>query len=153
MMNEYFNMPQATVEAFRNLWFHTGDNGRMDDDGYFYFVDRKKDALRRRGENISSFELESVVQQHDRVLECAAIAVPSPLGEDDVKIVVVLRPEQQLTAQELWAHCEKHMPRFWIPRYIEFRASLPRTPTQKVEKYKLRGGENAGITYDREAKS
>jgi crotonobetaine/carnitine-CoA ligase len=153
MMNEYFNMPQATVEAFRNLWFHTGDNGRIDDDGYFYFVDRKKDALRRRGENISSFELESVVNQHDKVLECAAIAVPSPLGEDDVKIVVVLQPEQQLTAQELWMHCEKHMPRFWIPRYIEFRENLPRTPTQKVEKYKLRGGENAGITYDREAKS
>jgi crotonobetaine/carnitine-CoA ligase len=76
--------------------------------------------------------------------------VPSPLGEDDVKVVVVLRPGQSLTAQELWAHCEKNMPRFWIPRYIEFRDALPRTPTQKVEKYRLRGGENAGVTYDRE---
>lgn len=151
MMNQYYNMPQQTVEAFRNLWFHTGDNGRMDADGYFYFVDRKKDALRRRGENISSYELESVINQHDKVLECAAIAVPSPLGEDDVKVVVVLRPGQPLSAQELWAHCQKHMPRFWIPRYIEFRENLPRTPTQKVEKYKLRGGENAGVTYDREA--
>lgn len=150
MMNGYYNMPQQTVEAFRNLWFHTGDNARMDEDGYFYFVDRKKDALRRRGENISSFELESVVHQHDKVLECAAIAVPSPLGEDDVKIVVVLRPGQQLTPQELWAHCEKNMPRFWIPRYIEFRDKLPRTPTEKVEKYRLRNGEQAGITYDRE---
>ena len=151
MMNEYYNMPKATVDAFRNLWFHTGDNGRMDAQGFFYFVDRKKDALRRRGENISSYELESVVNEHPKVLECAAVAVPSPLTEDDVKIVVVRREGVDLSAGELWAHCERHMPRFWIPRYIEFRDSLPRTPTQKVEKYKLRAGTDAGTTFDREA--
>ncbi|MGE0150966.1 MAG: ATP-dependent acyl-CoA ligase, partial [Reyranellaceae bacterium] len=133
------------------FWFHTGDSGRMDEDGYFYFVDRKKDALRRRGENISSFELESVVMNHPKVLDCAAVAVPSPLTEDDVKIVVVARPGQTLDAQELWAYCEEHMPRFWVPRYVEFRDALPRTPTQKVEKYKLRAGDGAGAVFDREA--
>lgn len=151
MMNEYYNMPRETIAAFRNFWFHTGDSGRMDEDGYFYFVDRKKDALRRRGQNISSFELESVVMSHPKVLDCAAVAVPSPLTEDDVKVVVVVRPEEKLSAEELWRYCDENMPRFWVPRYIEFRDVLPRTPTQKVEKYKLRAGENAGQVFDREA--
>jgi crotonobetaine/carnitine-CoA ligase len=150
MMNEYYNMPRETIAAFRNFWFHTGDSGRMDEHGYFYFVDRKKDALRRRGQNISSFELESVVMSHPKVLECAAVAVPSPVTEDDVKIVVVARPGQPLDAEELWRYCDENMPRFWVPRYIEFRGVLPRTPTQKVEKYKLRSNENAGAVSDRE---
>lgn len=151
MMNEYYNMPRETIAAFRNFWFHTGDSGTMDADGYFYFTDRKKDALRRRGQNISSFELETVVMSHPKVLDCAAVAVPSPLTEDDVKIVVVVRPNETLTAEELWAYCDENMPRFWVPRYIEFRDVLPRTPTQKVEKYKLRAGEGAGPESDREA--
>lgn len=151
MMNEYYNMPRETIAAFRNFWFHTGDSGRMDEDGYFYFVDRKKDALRRRGENISSFELESVVMQHPKVLDCAAVAVPSPLTEDDVKVVVVVRPGETLDAAALWRYCDENMPRFWVPRYIEFREVLPRTPTQKVEKFRLRAGEDAGPTFDREA--
>ena len=150
MMNEYYNMPRETIAAFRNFWFHTGDSGRMDADGYFSFVDRKKDALRRRGENISSFELESVVMSHSKVVDCAAVAVPSPLTEDDVKIVVAVRPGEKLSAEELWAYCDEHMPRFWVPRYIEFRDELPRTPTHKVEKYKLRAGEGAGAVFDRE---
>lgn len=150
MANEYYNMPRETIAAFRNFWFHTGDSGRMDEDGYFYFVDRKKDALRRRGQNISSFELESVVMSHPTVLDCAAVAVPSPVTEDDVKVVVVVRPGETLDADELWRYCDENMPRFWVPRYIEFRDALPRTPTQKVEKYKLRSGEDAGVVFDRE---
>jgi crotonobetaine/carnitine-CoA ligase len=150
MMNEYYNMPRETIAALRNFWFHTGDSGKMDEDGYFYFVDRKKDALRRRGQNISSFELESVVMQHPKVLDCAAVAVPSPVTEDDVKVVVVVRPGEKLGPEELWAYCDENMPRFWVPRYIEFRDVLPRTPTQKVEKYKLRAGEGAGAMFDRE---
>jgi crotonobetaine/carnitine-CoA ligase len=151
MMSEYYNMPTATTAAFRNLWFHTGDNGRVDSDGYLFFVDRKKDAMRRRGENISSYEVESVVNGHPKVLECAAIAVPSPLGEDDIKIVVVLRSGEALMPHDLWHYCEQHMPRFWVPRYVEFRPELPKTPTQKVQKYLLRDHSASGVIFDRES--
>lgn len=92
MMSEYYNMPAKTLEAFRNLWFHSGDLAKKDADGYYYFVDRKKDSLRRRGENISSFEVERVIAAHPAVLECAAVAVTSELAEDEVKICVVLKP-------------------------------------------------------------
>jgi crotonobetaine/carnitine-CoA ligase len=149
MLREYYGMPQESLSAFRNQWFHTGDNGRMDKDGYFYFVDRKKDAIRRRGENISSFEVESVVNAHPAILECAAVAVPSEFAEDEVKIVVVLRDGQPLSAPDLWAFCEARMPRFWVPRYIEFRAALPKTPNQKVQKYLLRDRTGEGEMHDR----
>ncbi len=149
MLSEYYGMPEASVRTFQNFWFHTGDNARMDEDGYFYFVDRKKDAIRRRGENISSFELETVVMRHTAVAECAAVAVASDLGEDDVKIAVVLREGCDLGAEELWAFCEAHMPEFWIPRYIELRDSLPKTENQKVRKFLLRDGVEGGRLFDR----
>ena len=101
MMSEYYNMPEKTWEACRNLWFHTGDLAKKDEDGYFYFVDRKKDALRRRGENISSFEVERSINTHPKVLESAAVAVQSELAEDEVKICVVLQPGESLTPEEL----------------------------------------------------
>ena len=148
MMREYYNMPAETVAAFRNLWFHTGDSGRVDAEGYFTFVDRKKDAMRRRGENISSFELESVFYKHPKVLECAAVAVPSALGEDEVKIVVVPREGERVTAAELWDFCRDLMPVFWVPRYIEFRRALPKTPNQKVQKYLLRQGVDQGEVFE-----
>jgi len=149
MLREYYGMPSETIQAFRNLWFHTGDAAKADADGYLYFVDRKKDAIRRRGENISSFELESVVNRMPAVLECAAVAVKSELTEDDVKIVIVRQPEAQLTAEQVWAFCEACMPRFWVPRYVEFRNSLPKTPNQKVQKYLLRERSDAGDLHDR----
>ena len=151
MIHEYYNMPEETLSAFRNLWFHTGDNGRMDEDGFFYYVDRKKDAMRRRGENISSYELEVVLNSDARVLECAAIAEPSELGEDDVKMVIVPADGSDLTAEDVWDLCERRMPRFWIPRYLEFRKMLPKTPNQKVQKYLLRKGIDRGKVFDREA--
>jgi len=151
MLSEYYNMPEATVAAFRNLWFHTGDNARRDADGYFYFVDRKKDSIRRRGENISSSEVEAVLNRHPAVLESAAIAVPSELGEDEVKAVIVLRGGERASPDELWAFCEKHMPRFWVPRYLELRNAMPKTPSQKIQKYLLRKGEDQGELYDRNA--
>lgn len=150
MLSEYYSMPAETVAAFRNLWFHTGDNARMDEDGYFYFVDRKKDAIRRRGENISSYEVESVFNRHAGVLECAAVAVPSEFGEDEVKVVVVRRAGHSVTAEELWAFCDDAMPKFWVPRYIEFRDALPKTANQKIQKYRLRGDSGAGELYDRD---
>lgn len=150
MMSGYYNMPEVTLQSFRNLWFHTGDLGYMDEDGYLYFVGRKKEAIRRRGENISAFEVEQIVNQHPSVLESAAIAVPSEWSEDDVKIVVVLREGEQLEPEELIRFCESRMAYFMVPRYVEFRRELPKTPTQRVEKYKLQVEGNGPDTWDRE---
>jgi crotonobetaine/carnitine-CoA ligase len=150
MMSGYYKMPEATLEAFRNLWFHTGDLGYFDQDGFLYYVGRKKDAIRRRGENISAYEIETAVNQHPAVLESAAIAVPSDVGEDDVKIVVVLKPEAELTPEDLILFCEPKMAYFMIPRYVEFRESLPKNPSQRIEKYKLRADGINQNTWDRE---
>ena len=150
MLTAYYNSPEATADAFRNLWFHTGDNARGDADGYLYFVDRKKDAVRRRGENISSSEVEAVLNQHPAVLECAVVAVPSDLGEDEVKAVIVLRDGAEATADDLWAFSDEHMPRFWVPRFIEFRREMPKTPSQKIQKYLLRSGDGDGQVFDRD---
>ena len=151
MLSAYYNSPDATLEASRNFWFHTGDNARADADGYYYFVDRKKDSIRRRGENISSSEVEATLNRHPAILECAIIAAPSELGEDEVKAVVVLRDGAEATADELWAFCDEHMPRFWVPRYIEFRGEMPKTPSQKVQKYLLRADDGQGEVFERAA--
>jgi crotonobetaine/carnitine-CoA ligase len=144
-MDGYLNDPVATLAAFRDLWLHTGDLGRFDDEGHLYFVDRAKDAIRRRGENISSVEVELAASRHAAVAEVAAYPVPSELGEDEVMLAVVVRDGEQLSAEELLAHCRETLPRFAVPRYIRFVDSLPRTPTQKVAKYRLRA---EGITAD-----
>ena len=152
MMLEYFRMPEKTVEAWRDLWFRTGDYLRRDADGFYYFVDRKKDALRRRGENISSFEVERGVNAHPEVLESAAVAVSSELGEDEVMVCVVLRPGATLTPAELIAHCEARMAYFMVPRYLRFLPALPKTPTERVQKYLLRGAGVTADTWDRGAR-
>lgn len=144
MMDGYYNDPAATMDACRNLWFHTGDNARADAAGWYYFVDRKKDAIRRRGENIASFDIESAVNLHPGVLESAAVAMPSELGEDDVKLYVVRRPGSSVSHEELWNFCAEHMPNFWLPRVIEFIEQMPRTPTQKIMKYQLRSDVEKG---------
>lgn len=150
MMNGYYNMPEDTLNAFRNLWFHTGDLGYLDEEGLLYFVGRKKESIRRRGENISAFEVERIVNQHPSVLESAAIPVPSELGEDDLKIVVVLKEGEGLRPEELIKHCEDRMAYFMVPRFIELRDSLPKTPTQRVEKYKLQAEGVKPGDWDRE---
>jgi crotonobetaine/carnitine-CoA ligase len=150
MMSGYYRMPDATLEAFRNLWFHTGDLAYLDEEGFLYYVGRKKDAIRRRGENISAYEIEIVVNQHPSVLESAAIAVPSELGEDDVKIVVALRPGAELGHEELIRFCEARMAYFMVPRYVEFREALPKNFSQRTEKYKLREEGISEGTWDRE---
>jgi crotonobetaine/carnitine-CoA ligase len=150
----YYGTPEATAETFRNLWFHTGDRVWRDEDGYFYFVDRMKDSIRRRGENISAFDLECEVNMHPAILESAAIGVPSELEDEDVKLAVVLRPGTTLDPEELAAYCAERLPKFMVPRYIEFLDALPRTPTDKVAKYRLRAEGDHGITpstWDREA--
>lgn len=138
VMQGYYGMPEESLSAFRNLWFHTGDYGRVDGDGHLFFEGRKKDAIRRRGENISAFEIEEVVSAHPDVLECAAVGIPSALTEEDVKVVVVPRNGADLDADGLREFCASRMARFMVPEYVEFTELLPKTPTGKVEKYKLR---------------
>lgn len=151
MMTEYYRMPEKTVEAWQGLWFHTGDYLRRDADGYFYFVDRKKDALRRRGENISSFELERSVNDYPAVRESAAVAVASDLGEDEVMICVVPKEGVQIEPLDLLRHCVGRMARFMVPRYIRVLDALPKTPTERVQKFELRAAGVTADTYDREA--
>jgi len=147
----YFGMPEKTVEIFRNGWLHTGDLARKDKDGFFYFVDRKKDAIRRRGENISTFEVEAAINTHPYVRESAVFAAPSDVSEDDVMAIVVLRDGANLSEAAFIEHCEANMPYFWVPRYVRFtHADLPRTPTNKVEKYKLRQQGITADTWDRQ---
>ncbi|MFI9413987.1 AMP-binding protein [Nocardia gamkensis] len=148
LLTGYYANQAETLAAFRNLWFHTGDYGRRDVDGYFYFVDRKKDAIRRRGENITSGEVETEVNAHPAVLECAVIAVPSELGEDEVKACVVLRPGFELDPADLIAFLDPRLPYFMVPRYIEILDELPKTANGKIQKHKLRDGGTRGITSD-----
>lgn len=154
MMKEYNNVPAKTVEAWRNLWFHTGDAGRMDEEGYLYFADRVKDVIRRRGENISSFSIESVADAHPSVREAAAIAVPAEHGagaEDEVKLCVILEQGAKLEPAELHEYCAQRMPYFAVPRYIEYISEIPKTANEKVRKNVLRERGVTPDTWDREA--
>ncbi len=151
MFAGYWNRPADTVAAWRNLWFHTGDLGRVDADGFLYFVDRKKDSLRRRGENISSFEMEKSLFAHPAIKDCAVHAVPSPIGEDDVKVTAVLQPDATISEEDLCRFVAERVPYFAIPRYIEFRDDLPRNPVGRVLKYQLRDEGVTPTTWDREA--
>ena len=151
MNHGYYKNPEATAAAWRNGWFHTGDAFRYDEDNNFFFVDRIKDAIRRRGENISSFEVESEVVAHPEVGEVAAIPTPSKFGEDDVMIVVAPVPGHQLNPLDLFRFLEKRMAHFMLPRYIRVLDELPKTPTQKVRKHLLRQAGVKTDTWDREA--
>lgn len=145
----YYKQPDKTKEAWAEGWFHTGDRGYMDEDGYFYFVDRIKDCIRRRGENISSFDIEKIVNAHPSVLESAAVAVPAELGEDDVKIYVILRPNEELKPEDLIAFCEERMAYFMVPRYVEILKAFPKTATDRAQKFELRK-RGIGNAWDRQ---
>jgi crotonobetaine/carnitine-CoA ligase len=158
MFEGYWGRPEATVETSRNWWYHTGDVGRIDEDGYLYFVDRKADYLRRRGENISSFEIERVLMSHGALADVAVHAVPSELTEDDLKVTATLKEESSITEEELFRWCLDQVPYFALPRYIEFRDQLPRSPVGRVLKRELRAegvtaatwdAQEAGITYEK----
>ena len=147
----YAGNPPATAAAWRNGWFHTGDGFRRDADGNFYFVDRLKDAIRRRGENISSFEVESEVLAYPAIREAAAIAVRSEIAEDEVCAVVAVREGEAFDPAELIAFLRPRMAHFMVPRYVRIVDALPRTPTSKIEKVKLRAEGLTADTWDREA--
>ena len=146
----YWNKGEATVQAWRNLWFHTGDLGKLDERGYLYFVDRKKDYIRRRGENISSLELEAVFRAHPAIQDVAVHAVLSPHGEDEVKVTAELKEGTDLSEQALCEWCAPRLPYFAVPLYIEFREDLPRTPTGKVQKDLLRQEGRTPRTWSRD---
>jgi crotonobetaine/carnitine-CoA ligase len=146
----YWRNPAATAEAWRNQWLHTGDGFQYDADGNFYFVDRIKDCLRRRGENISSFEVEVEVDAHPAILESAAVAVPSEHSEDELKVVAALKPGCTVEPADLLAFLKDRLPAYMVPRYLEIRTEeLPKTPTGKVQKVLLRATGTAGA-WDRE---
>lgn len=148
-LHYYYKMPEKTVSDFRNLWFHTGDLCRMDEDGYIFFMDRVKDYIRRRGENISSFEVENLISTHPSIEESAAIAVKldeqGRHSEDELMIVIVLKENMTLDPKDLIEFLQPIMPKFMIPRFVRFRDSLPKTPTNRVQKVKLR---DEGVTKD-----
>lgn len=148
---EYLGMPERTVEAWRDLWFHTGDMLQVDAEGWYYFVDRVKDALRRRGENISSFEVERGLGSHPAVFQCAVIGVRASeaAGEDEVMACIVLKPGEPADPGSIWAHCDRHMPAFMRPRFLEFMDALPLTATEKVRKKALRERGVGAATFDR----
>jgi crotonobetaine/carnitine-CoA ligase len=148
----YYGKPEATAAAWRNGWFHTGDAFVCDDDGNYYFFDRIKDAIRRRGENISSFEVEALVNEHPDVVECAAVAVPSEYSEDEVKVCVVRAEGSTLTEAQLVEFLVPRMPKFMVPRYVEFVDALPKTEgTMRTRKFELRADPLNERTWDREA--
>jgi len=151
----YKNMPEATALAWRNGWFHTGDEFTQDEEGNFYFLDRIKDVIRRRGENISSFEVEAEVMTHPLVKDAAAVAVANPdlehaAGDEEVKIVVVLERGAELDPVELTEYLAGRMPAFWVPRFVEFASELPRTESHKVKKSELRDAAITPQTWDRQ---
>ena len=147
----YYAMATETQAAWRNLWWHTGDGMRRDAEGWYYFVDRLKDAIRRRGENISSYEVEQALLGHPAIGEVAVVSVPADeeAGEDEVLAVVVLEPASDLPAAELWDYAERRLPYFAVPRYLRFVTELPKTPSEKIRKVELRATGVDAATHDR----
>ena len=148
LMAGYWRNPEATVAAWRNYWFHTGDAGMYDEDGNYYFVDRIKDAIRVRGENVSSMELEAVINDSPDVVESAAVGVPSEFGEEDIKVYVV-PATAEFDPAELLTYLLPRLPRFMMPRYIVAADDLPKTPTEKVRKHQLRERDPEPNLWDR----
>lgn len=149
MFEGYWNRPADTLKVMRNMWFHTGDIGKMDEDGYFFFLDRKKDYMRRGGENISGFEMETSFIAHPEIEEVAVHAVFSELSEDEVKVTAVLCEGSTLSEEELCRWAIERVPYYAVPRFIEFRSSLPRSPVGRILKYQLRDDGVTPQTWDR----
>jgi crotonobetaine/carnitine-CoA ligase len=136
----YLNKPEVTAQAFRDLWFHTGDLARMDANGFYFYQGRNKDVIRRRGQNISAWEVEQILLTHPNVLEAVALAQPSEVGEDDLRVVLIARDSvAALDLESIAEFCVDRMPAFMVPRFYEAVDELPRTASGRVEKYKLEG--------------
>jgi crotonobetaine/carnitine-CoA ligase len=152
MMERYWNDDAATLRSFRNLWFHTGDHARRDADGFFYFAERATDSIRRRGENVSAWEVERVLSDHPELLEAAVYGVSSELGGQEVMVALVRKPESSITAEEVLDFCTGKMPHFAVPRFVRFMDALPKSHAQRILKQDLkRDGVDAPDVWDREA--
>jgi crotonobetaine/carnitine-CoA ligase len=139
VMLGYWKDPESTAQALKDGWLHTGDKARRDEEGFYYFVDRTKDLIRRKGENISSREVESILLSHPRIAEVAVIGVPSKeIGDEEVKAYIVLKAGASVAPEEIFSWCEERLARFKVPRYLEFRKALPKTPSARVQKYLLK---------------
>jgi len=139
VMQGYWRDPEGTAQALKDGWLHTGDKARKDEHGFYYFVDRKKDIIRRKGENISSREVESVLLSHPKVVEAAVIGVPGKeIGDEEVKAYVVLKAGEASSPQQIFKWCEEKMARFKVPRYLEFRPAFPKTPSARIQKHLLK---------------
>jgi crotonobetaine/carnitine-CoA ligase len=149
----YYKNDEASAAKTHDGWLHTGDRVYQDDRDYLWYVDRGAHFIRRSGDNISSVEVEQVVNAHPDVLESAAYGLPSPLGEEDVAVAVVRRPGAALTPEALIEFCESRMARFQVPRYIRFLEALPKTATEKNQNLSLRADGVAAGTFDRLAAS
>jgi len=145
ILEGYWHLPEKTLEAFRGLWYRTGDLLRRDDDGYLYFVGRKAECIRHRGYTISASEIESVVDALPGVLESTAVGLPDGQGEEDIKLLIVPKPGARLDPERLRVSCQSELPVWMVPRYVEIRKELPKTPTQKIEKFRLK---DEGVTPD-----
>jgi carnitine-CoA ligase len=150
-LTHYHKLPEATKDAYRDGWFHSGDLAMMDDEGFYYFKGRKKASMRRRGENISAWEIESVLNQHPKILESAAFPVPSEVSEDDVAVAVVMRPGESLEPEEVLDFCKGRMAHYAVPRYLEFVAEIPKTGTHRVQYGILKERGKTPSMWDREA--
>ena len=151
IMMGYWNQPESTTKAFRNLWYHTGDAGFMDEQNRLYFVDRVTDSMRRRGENISSMEVEDIVNQHADVLECAVFPVWADESEQEVMVTITPQPGVEIVHEAIIRFCNERMPYFMVPRYIDVEQAIQKTPTGKIQKYTLRERGVTETTWDRVA--
>jgi crotonobetaine/carnitine-CoA ligase len=147
----YWKNPEATVQVWRNLWFHTGDLGRIDENGWFYFVDRKKDYIRRKGENVSTYEVERIFLTHPAIREVAVHAVRTPQNDEEIKLTAELHETNATSEEQLCRWAIERLPYFAVPLYIEFRDALPRGPTGRVLKDQLRQEGKTSSTWDRDA--
>ena len=152
MMGGYWDNDAETLKSLRNLWFHTGDHARRDADGFYFFVTRATDSIRRRGENVSAWEVERVLADHPKILEAAVYGVPSELGGQEVMVAVVTRPEAEITPEELLGFCSGKMPHFAVPRFVRFVDELPKSHAQRILKQELKAeGVAAPGVWDRES--
>ena len=150
LMDGYYKQPGATEAAFRGGWYRTGDRLSCDADGYYTYLGRMKDFIRHRGENVSAFEIERAVNAHPQILECAAAGVPSPMGEEDVLLCVVPREGETVEPESLYAYCRERLAPFMLPRYVQLLDSLPKTATQRIQKFKLAEQFDPAHAWDRQ---
>jgi len=138
MFDGYYNSVEETWKCSSNWWFHTGDLGKIDEEGYYYFLGRKKESIRRGGENIPPYDIEREINKHPAVLESAAYGIIDPVMEEEIMVAIVLSPGQKVTPEEIIAWCEPRLPKFMVPRYIEFMNELPKSASEKIQKVALK---------------